>query len=80
MNGTRRISRAASATRALRACAMPEEEIRAVVEAEDAETVRRHVELHVERLQERLIRQRRILLDVERMLAGRHAGSDTLTG
>jgi len=57
------------ATVALRACAMPPEEIRAVLGAKDPETVRRHIELHVERLEERMVRQRAILDRVHRQLS-----------
>jgi hypothetical protein len=53
---------------ALRSCAMPEAEIRSVLQADDPEIVRRHVELHIERLEERLARQRRILRRVVRRL------------
>jgi hypothetical protein len=48
---------------------MPEAEIHSVVAARDPEVVRRHVELHIERLEERLARQRRILHRVERRLS-----------
>jgi hypothetical protein len=51
---------------------MPESEIRSVLRARDPEIVRRHVELHIERLEERLARQRRILHRVERRLSRRH--------
>lgn len=61
--------RASTAARALRSCAMPEGEIRSVLRAEDPEVVRRHVELHIERLEERLARQRRILRGVQRRLS-----------
>jgi hypothetical protein len=48
---------------------MPEAEIHSVLTARDPEVVRRHVELHIERLEERLARQRRILRHVERRLS-----------
>lgn len=47
---------------------MPSEEIRAVLAAHDPETVRRYLELHRERLEERLAEQRRTLADLERFL------------
>jgi hypothetical protein len=51
---------------------MPREEIRAVLAAHDPETVRRYLELHRERLEERLrerlAEQGRTLADVERFL------------
>lgn len=47
---------------------MPREEIRAVLAAHDPETVRRYLELHRERLEERLAEQRRTLADLERFL------------
>jgi hypothetical protein len=78
MNGAREAMSPVRLGLALRSCAMPREEIRAVLEAEDADTVRRHVELHIEWLEERLARQRRVLRDVGRVLAGRRAGSEPL--
>lgn len=47
---------------------MPADEIRAVLAAEDPEVVRRYLELHQERLQERVAKQRRTLASVERAL------------
>jgi hypothetical protein len=47
---------------------MPPHEIRAVLSADDPETVRRLLELHVERLEERLTDQRRALAELERLL------------
>lgn len=47
---------------------MPADEIRAVLAAEDPEVVRRYLELHQERLQERVAKQRRTLASVERSL------------
>jgi hypothetical protein len=47
---------------------MPPEEIRAVLAAEDPVVVRRLLELHRERLEERTAEQRRQLLVLERML------------
>lgn len=47
---------------------MPADEIRAVLAAEDPEVVRRYLELHRERLQERVANQRRTLVSVERSL------------
>jgi hypothetical protein len=45
----------------LRAGGMPLAEVRAVLSAESPEIARRHIELYVEWLEERLARQRRIL-------------------
>ena len=53
----------------LRDQGMPPEEVRAVLASDDAEVVRRHLELHVERLEERLIAQRRRVASAERILA-----------
>ena len=64
-----RIIPLAWATRTLWECAMPQEEIRAVLAANDPEIVRRHIELHREWLEERLAEQRRTLARVERLLA-----------
>lgn len=47
---------------------MPADEIRAVLAAEDPEVVRRYLELHRERLQDRVANQRRTLVSVERSL------------
>lgn len=47
---------------------MPADEIRAVLAAEDPEVVRRYLELHRERMQERVANQRRTLASVERSL------------
>jgi hypothetical protein len=55
----------------LRRQRMPAEEIRAVVTAEDPVIVRRHLELHRERLGEWLEEQRRIIGTIERSLTGR---------
>jgi hypothetical protein len=63
-----------SAARILQAQAMPAAEIRAVIEAADAETVHRYLELHRERLQERLAQQFRLLIDLERSLTERKMG------
>jgi hypothetical protein len=58
------------AAEVLRAQRMPAAEIGAVLEADDAEEIRRRLELHGERLQEQLVDQLRTLARVERMLAG----------
>jgi hypothetical protein len=50
---------------------MPPSEVRAVLEADDHLKVRRHIELHRERLTERLADQVRELEVLERMLVGR---------
>jgi hypothetical protein len=47
---------------------MPPEEIRAVLAAEDPVIVRRHLELHRERLEEGLAEERRTLSALERLL------------
>jgi putative heme degradation protein len=47
---------------------MPQKDIAALLGASDPEIVRRRIELHVERLEERLARQRRILGRVDRRL------------
>lgn len=53
----------------LRRHGMPPEEIGTVIAAEDPQAVRRHLELHRERLEERLTEQRRTLAVIERFLA-----------
>jgi aspartyl-tRNA synthetase len=47
---------------------MPSDEIRAVVSAEDPELVHRYIELHTERLQERLAARVRTLRRIERSM------------
>jgi hypothetical protein len=48
---------------------MPADEIGAVLAADDPEVVRRYLELHRERLEERLAEHRRGLASVEQVLA-----------
>jgi len=48
---------------------MPPDDARALVEADDPVILRRYVELHGERLAERLADQRRTLVDLERTLS-----------
>ena len=57
------------AERILRELGMPPEEIRAVLNTDDPRQVRRHLELHRERLVEELIDRRRRLAALERELA-----------
>ena len=52
----------------LRESRMPAEEVRTIVTTADAELVHRLVELHLERLEEWLIEQRRTLASVEELL------------
>ena len=47
---------------------MPVQEVRSILEAEDPATVRHHLELHRERLAERLDEQRRAVDRLERLL------------
>jgi hypothetical protein len=58
----------------LRRQRMPAGEIRAVLAAGDPATVRRHLELHGERLEEWLAGQRRILATVEAWLVTKPGG------
>lgn len=53
----------------LRDQGMPLDEVRAVVTSPDRELVRRHLELHLERLEERLVTQRRRMAAIQRILA-----------
>jgi len=57
------------AARTLRHQEMPIEEILAILWADDPELVHRYVELHRERLEERLADQRQALARLERLLA-----------
>jgi hypothetical protein len=56
------------AARSLRQYEMPPNEISAVLEADNPELVRRYMELHRERLQERLADRLRALIGLERLL------------
>jgi hypothetical protein len=47
---------------------MPPDELRAVLTTADRALVRRHLELHLERLEERLITPARSVAEVERIL------------
>ncbi len=69
-SGTRS-RRVAWAARALRHQEMPLQEISAVLSAQDQETRRRYLELHRERLRERLSDQLRTLDRLERLLSDR---------
>jgi hypothetical protein len=53
----------------LRDQGMPPDELRVVLTTPDLELVRRHLELHLERLEERLVTQRRRVEAIERVLA-----------
>lgn len=55
--------------RTLRSQRMPLQEIRALLTTDDPEIVRRHLELHRERLEERLTAQVRSLASIERWWA-----------
>jgi len=72
---TTRSNQVAWAARALRRQEMPLEEISAVLTADDPEIVRRYIELHRERLEERLVDHLRTLDRLERLLAKTVAGS-----
>ncbi len=58
----------------LRSQEMPQEEIRLVATSDDPELVRRHLELHGERLEESFDRQRAELLALQALLLDRAAG------
>jgi DNA-binding transcriptional MerR regulator len=64
----RRTVSKASAARALLRHDMPLDEIRAVLAADDPRIIHRYLELHVERLEERIRERRRTLAAVERAL------------
>jgi hypothetical protein len=59
----------ASAVWTLREQGMPPSEIAAVLEVEEPRVLRRYMELHAERLTERLATERRALTEIERFLA-----------
>jgi hypothetical protein len=53
----------------LRDQGMPPDELRVVLTTLDRDLVRQHLELHLERLEERLVAQRRWVAAIERILA-----------
>jgi hypothetical protein len=53
----------------LREQGMPPDELRVVLTTPDPDLVRQHLELHLERLEERLASQRRRLAAIQRILA-----------
>jgi len=53
----------------LRDQGMPPDELRDVLTTADRELVRRHLQLDLERLEERLVRERREVAAIERILA-----------
>lgn len=57
------------ATRTLREQGMPLDEVKAALAVEEPQVLRRYMELHRERLDERLAAERRALAGVERLLA-----------
>ena len=61
----------------LREQGMPPTEIAAILEAETGQSVRQHLELHRERLEEHLADQRRTLARLERLLISRASGTAT---
>jgi len=75
---TARSDRVTWTARALRRQEMPSEEISAILRADDPEIVRRYLELHRERLEERLVDHLRTVDRIERLLAQTVAGSTQL--
>jgi hypothetical protein len=67
--GPDRLGGLAWAEMVLRDQEMPPDELRLVLTTPDRELVRHHLELHLERLEERLSTQRRRVVAVERMVA-----------
>ena len=64
-----RSSRITRVAKVLRDQGMPPDELLEVLTTCDHELVRRHLELHLERLEEWLAAQRRQVTDIERILA-----------
>jgi hypothetical protein len=62
----------------LRDQGMPSDELRVVLSTADRELVRRHLELHLERLEERLVSQRRMVAAIEGIL-GNPGGGEHVT-
>ena len=79
--GTREVWSMTRAAALLRETGMPADEIRTIVTTAEPELVRRYLELHRERLEERLVAQRRTLASVERLLSasGARAGAQAET-
>ena len=75
-SGSREVWSTMRAAALLRETGMPADEIRTLVTTADPELVRRHLELHLERLEERLGAQRRTLASVERLLSAPRANPD----
>ena len=76
-SGTREVWSMMRAAALLRETGMPADEIRTIVTTADPELARRYLELHLERLEERLAAQRRSLASVERLLSASRARSGT---
>ncbi|HEU4865784.1 MAG TPA: hypothetical protein VF028_08545 [Actinomycetota bacterium] len=74
-SGTREVWSMMRAAALLREAGMPPDEIRTIVTTADPELARRYLELHLERLEERLAAQRRSLASVERLLSTSRARS-----
>lgn len=74
-SGPREVWSMMRAAALLRESGMPADEIRAIVTTADPELVRRYLELHLERLEERLAAQRRTLASVERLVTASRARS-----
>jgi hypothetical protein len=64
----------------LRETGMPADEIRTIVTTADPELVRRYLELHLERLEERLADQRRTLASIERLVTASRGRSRAPAG
>jgi DNA-binding transcriptional MerR regulator len=81
-DASRRAAREDSVTwavRVLRDHGMPPAEVHSILAADDAETIRRHMELHRERLEERLVDQRSMAGVIEALLieaTGRRRAED----
>ena len=63
----------------LRESRMPADEIRTIVTTAEPEIVHRYLELHLERLEEWLVAQRRTLRSVERLLTSGDRSADART-
>jgi hypothetical protein len=69
-----RSRRMAWAETLLREQDMPANELRVVLTSSDRELIRHHLELHLERLEERLVSQKQDVEAIGRILEGRLAG------
>jgi hypothetical protein len=67
--GSRRSDRITRGAWVLREQGMPSDELQVILTTSDRELIRRHLELHLERLEERLTAQRRKVAEIAEILS-----------